>query len=95
LLAWWTSILAPCFFFSPFLGCFLFIKVGRVSSFKTTKKEKGEGKKKKKKKNQGEEDDEEEENQEEEDPEEEEENTRQEKACYNGIFDRTTRNPKP
>jgi hypothetical protein len=28
----WTLVLAPCFFFSPFLGCFLFIKFGRVSS---------------------------------------------------------------
>ncbi len=36
-------------------------------------------------------------NQEEEDPEEEEEeeNTKEVKAGYNGIFDRTTRNPKP
>jgi hypothetical protein len=22
-------VLAPCFFFSPFLGCFLFMKFGR------------------------------------------------------------------
>ncbi len=27
-----TLVLAPCFFFSPFLGCFLLIKFGRVSS---------------------------------------------------------------
>ncbi len=26
-------VLAPCFLFSPFLGCFLSIKFGRVSSF--------------------------------------------------------------
>ncbi len=26
----WTLVLAPCFFFSPFLGCFLFIKFDRV-----------------------------------------------------------------
>ncbi len=28
----WTLVLALCFFFSPFLGCFLFVKFGRVSS---------------------------------------------------------------
>jgi len=28
----WTLVLAPCFYFSPFLGCFLFIKFGRASS---------------------------------------------------------------
>ncbi len=28
----WTLVLAPCFLFSPFLGCFLSIKFGRVSS---------------------------------------------------------------
>jgi hypothetical protein len=39
----WTLVLASCFFFSPLLGCFVFIKVGRVSSFQTTTKEKGEG----------------------------------------------------
>jgi hypothetical protein len=27
-------VLAPCFFFSPFLGCFLFMKFGRVSSLR-------------------------------------------------------------
>jgi hypothetical protein len=27
-----TFVLAPCFLFSPFLGCFLSIKFGRVSS---------------------------------------------------------------
>ncbi len=26
----WTLVLAPCFFLSPFLGCFLFIKFDRV-----------------------------------------------------------------
>lgn len=26
----WTLVLAPCFFFSPFLGCFLFVKFDRV-----------------------------------------------------------------
>ncbi len=26
----WTVVLAPCFFFSPFFGSFLFIKFGRV-----------------------------------------------------------------
>ncbi len=25
----WSLVLAPCFFFSPFLGCFLFMKFGR------------------------------------------------------------------
>jgi hypothetical protein len=29
----WTLVLAPCFFFSSFLGCFLFMKFGKVSSF--------------------------------------------------------------
>jgi hypothetical protein len=29
----WTLVLAPCFFFSSFLGCFLFIKLCKVSSF--------------------------------------------------------------
>ncbi len=33
LLLAWTLVLALCFFFSPVLGCFLFIKFGRVSSF--------------------------------------------------------------
>ncbi len=28
----WTLVLGPCCFSSPFLGCFLFIKFGRVSS---------------------------------------------------------------
>jgi hypothetical protein len=28
----WTLFLAPCFFFSPFLGCFPFLKFGKVSS---------------------------------------------------------------
>jgi hypothetical protein len=28
-----TLVLGPCFFFSPFLGRFLYIKFGRVSSF--------------------------------------------------------------
>jgi len=28
----WTWVLAPCYFSSPFLGCFLSIKFGRVSS---------------------------------------------------------------
>ncbi len=28
----WTLVLASCLFFSPFLGCFLFIKFGKVSS---------------------------------------------------------------
>ncbi len=28
----WTLVLASYFFFSPFLGCFLFIKFGKVSS---------------------------------------------------------------
>jgi len=28
----WTLVLAPYFFFSPFLGCLLFIEFGRVSS---------------------------------------------------------------
>jgi len=28
----WTLVLQLCFFFSPFLGCFLFIRFGRVSS---------------------------------------------------------------
>jgi len=28
----WTLVLAPCFFFSCFLGCFLVIQFGRVSS---------------------------------------------------------------
>ncbi len=27
----WTLVLCPLFFFSPFLGCFLFLKFGRVS----------------------------------------------------------------
>jgi hypothetical protein len=27
-----TLVRAPCFYLSPFLGCFLFIKFGRVSS---------------------------------------------------------------
>jgi hypothetical protein len=30
----WTLVLALCFFFSPFLGCFLLVKFGRVSSLK-------------------------------------------------------------
>jgi hypothetical protein len=34
----WTLVLAPLFLFSlPFLECFLFIKFGRVSSFKQEK----------------------------------------------------------
>jgi hypothetical protein len=28
----WTLVLAPCFFFSPFLGCSLLMKFGKVSS---------------------------------------------------------------
>ncbi len=28
----WTLVLAPCFLFSPFIGCFLSTKFGRVSS---------------------------------------------------------------
>ncbi len=87
----WTLVLAPCFFISPFLGFFLFIKVGRVSSSKTYQKRKGWGGKNKKprrrrwwrrrRK-----------------PRERRSRRRrkynEEKACYNGIFDRTTRNPK-
>ncbi len=30
----WTLVLVPCFFSSPFLGCFLFIKFDKVSSSK-------------------------------------------------------------
>ncbi len=32
----WTLVLAPCFFFSPFLGCSLFMEFGRVSSIAFT-----------------------------------------------------------
>jgi hypothetical protein len=28
----WTLVLTPCFFFSPFIVCFLFTEFGRVSS---------------------------------------------------------------
>jgi len=32
----WTLVVAPCFFFSPFLGCFLLIKFGTVEHPKHT-----------------------------------------------------------
>jgi hypothetical protein len=32
LLAWTFVLITPCFFFFPLLGCFVFIKFGRVSS---------------------------------------------------------------
>jgi hypothetical protein len=34
----WTVVLAPCFFFSPFFGGFLFIKFGRFHHFRVITK---------------------------------------------------------